>query len=69
MTWKNEGMSSSGTVGRRPYQTPRLSAVSLAADEVLETGCKMANYPLVPGQNHNAQYCGIPAAPCYGTGS
>ncbi|MBW1988180.1 MAG: hypothetical protein JRI97_01400 [Deltaproteobacteria bacterium] len=51
---------------RRPYEKPRLTAIELAADEVLAVGCKVASG--VRGFDNAGPSCAMPRR-CYGPGS
>ena len=55
--------SSSPDSARRPYQSPRLRRIRLAADEVMAKGCKMAT-PSAGKQN-----TGCLAGACFDNGS
>lgn len=46
------------TVGRKPYEAPRLDVIDLAADEVLVVGCKTG----IAISSQNGTMCVNPAS-------
>ena len=48
---------------RRPYEKPRVQAISLVAEEVLAVGCKLPDGPGGPiGANCTASACFAPGS-------